>query len=115
MSEHLQLEQIDGLVAAAGVDGAREILDAFWRSTTQLLDTLSGQLRTNSFELAAATAHAVKGSAANVGAAKLSIFASQLEEACKNCDEEAVHQALQNAREEFAAVRVCFEEHLASA
>jgi len=112
---HLHVEQIDGLVAAAGVDGAREILDAFWRSTADLLEALATQIAENTMDVAAQTAHAVKGSAANVGAQRLSQTAARIEEACKNGDSAAAAGTLENAHENFKAFRACFDEHLSRA
>jgi len=112
---HLQVEQIDSLVAAAGVDGAREILDAFWRSTTDLIEILSAQVRQNALDLAAQTAHAVKGSAANVGAQRLKKTAAQFEAACKRGDHDALENALDAVREDFETVRAHFEDHLSKA
>lgn len=112
---HLQVEQIDGLVAAAGVDGTQAILDAFWRSTTDLLETLNGQIGQDTLDLAAQTAHAVKGSAANVGAQRLAAAAALVEEACKTGDKNAIDAALQSVLEDFEAVRAHFDAHLAKA
>ena len=112
---HLQVEQIDGLVAAAGVDGTRAILDAFWRSTTDLVDTLATQVRQNTLDLASQTAHAVKGSAANVGAQRLANTTATFEEACRRGDQDAVEAALEAVTADFAAVREHFEEHLSKA
>lgn len=112
---HLHIEQVDGLVAAAGVDGARDILDAFWRSTADLMETLSTQVRQNALDLASQTAHAVKGSAANVGAQRLANTTAAFEEACRQGDQEAVENALEAVRADFAAVREHFDEHLSKA
>lgn len=112
---HLQADQVDGLVAAAGVDGAREILEAFRRSTEELLEALSTQIRGRDFGAAMATAHAVKGSAANVGARRLSQAAAELEIACRQGAEDGVDNLLEAVRSDFSAARRCFEEHLANA
>ncbi len=109
---HLQVEQIDSIVAAAGVEGARDILDAFWRSTMELLEGLASQIAEGDFGLAAQTAHAVKGSAANVGAQLLSTTAATIENACKSGDHALATGLLQQVAMEFETVRVCFEEHL---
>ena len=111
----LQREQVDGLVAAAGVDGAREILNAFRRSTTELLGSLSAQVKRNAFDLAADTAHAVKGSAANIGAQRLSETAAYFEDACKRSDAAGVADALNDMNQQFVAACNAFEEHLSRA
>jgi len=112
---HLHVEQIDGLVAAAGVEGTREILDAFWRSTTELMEQLTEQVRQNTLDLAAQTAHAVKGSAANIGAQRLSNTAAEFEKACVRADIDAAQSALQSLQQDFIDVKGCFEEHLSRA
>lgn len=115
LAEHLELDQIDGLIAAAGVDGTKEIMATFWRSTSELLDTLASQIEQNALNGAAATAHAIKGSAANVGALRLANAASQLEDVCKCEAADQARATMQVIREEFAAVRSCFDQHLAKA
>lgn len=112
---HLHTEQLDGLVAAAGVDGARAVLDAFWRTTSQLLESMNMQVSDNTLHLAGQTAHAVKGSAANVGAQRLAASAARFETACHAGDQAAIEEALHAIAADFAAVREHFEEHLARA
>lgn len=109
---HLQLDQIDGLVAAAGADGAREIIDAFQRSTRDLLASLGGHLDEANHDAAAADAHAIKGSAANVGGKRLADTASRIEQACREGDTANAKDALQNAHQDYELFTVCFDEHL---
>lgn len=109
--QHLQVEQLDGLIAAAGVDGTLAIMDAFWRSTTDLLTMLAAQLGESSFNAAAQTAHAIKGSAANVGAVRLSHTASEVEVYCKN-NSVAALEMIEKMREEFAVLREHVEAHI---
>ena len=115
LEAHLLLEQVDGLVAAAGVDGTKEILEAFWRSTSDLLETLSSQITEGSFEPAAKTAHAVKGSAANIGAHRLSDTATAIEQACKEGNNDLLAEHLREIMRDYESVRVCFREHLSKA
>ncbi|MBB5518376.1 Hpt domain-containing protein [Amphiplicatus metriothermophilus] len=82
----IDTSQIDGLVEAAGPEGAAEILAAFWRSTDELLARLARQLKEQDVEEASRTAHALKGSALNVGAAKFSDLARAIEEGCRAGD-----------------------------
>lgn len=114
-AEHLQLDQINSLITAAGVDGTREIMDAFWRSTTDLLAALTTQLNDNAYDLAAGTAHAIKGSAANVGAMRLAQTASLVEDACKSGAGDDAGRLLTSAHADFEAVRSHFDDHLANA
>jgi len=111
--EHLQADQINSLISAAGIDGTREIMDTFWRSTADLLAALASQIAEQSLPAAAGTAHAIKGSAANVGAVSLAQTASDIEEACKSGASEGAKNLLGAADKNFLAVRQCFEELLA--
>lgn len=93
MSQHdthggpvLETEQLEGLLMAAGPDGLNDILDAFWRSTNDLLSQLNGQIQSGDFAEAARTAHAIKGSASNVGANLLANIAKEMENACREGD-----------------------------
>ncbi len=111
---HLQVEQIDGLVEAAGVEATRAILDAFWRSTSDLMRALTEQVRENSLDLASQTAHAVKGSAANIGAQRLADTTAMFEQACQRGDHNGVIIALEAVIEDFAELQGEFEAHLAN-
>ena len=112
---HIEIDQLNGLIAAAGVDGAREILDAFWKSTEELLDLMSTQVNEGDLALAAKTAHALKGMAANVGASKLSATASEMEEACRNNEAGGAPDHMREARADFEAARGWLLEHLKQA
>ena len=110
---HIQLDQVNRLISAAGVDGARVILDAFQRSTIDLLKALQDGLRAGELNEAYKTAHAVKGSAANVGAQLLAETAGAIEAACKEGDSAAVAAMLTDAQIKFDAFCVHFDAHLA--
>lgn len=111
----LDSEQIDGLIAAAGVCGAQEILDAFWRSTDKLLQALYDQLSTGDFDEASRTAHALKGSSLNVGAMSLSCAARAIEDACRTGDGSGALDRLSTAKSRYAETADAFASHLASA
>lgn len=108
-------EQIDGLIAAAGVDGTRAILDAFWRSTDKLFRALQEQLSRGDTAEAARTAHALKGSSLNVGATRLSCAARNIEEACRRLDAPCALDRLDGARAQYGATVAAFAAHLANA
>jgi len=82
--QYLQRDQLDGLVAAAGVGGASDIMDAFWRSTATLVDALETAITENDFDEASKLAHALKGSAGNVGAGAICSKTKILEACCKD-------------------------------
>ena len=80
----LEFEQLNGLVAAAGAEGVREIINAFWRSTDSLAEALLGQIESGNLDEASRTAHAIKGSAANVGATLIADSAREVENAARS-------------------------------
>lgn len=113
--DHIELSQLNGLIEAAGVAGAQEILDAFWRSTKDMLDQLSTQLADNDRDGAAGTCHAIKGMAANVGAARLSATVADLEIACKANDGAIVTAKMSEARADFDAAQNWLKDHMRKA
>ena len=113
--DHIELSQLNGLIEAAGVEGAQEILDAFWRSTKDMLDQLSAQLTDNDFSGAACTCHAIKGMSANVGAARLSATVAELEVACKANDSASITTKLSAACADFDAAQSWLQDYLRQA
>ena len=109
----IEMEQIDSLIAAAGIDGTRAILEAFQRSTTDLLKLLYDGVNGGALEDAYRTAHAVKGSAANVGAQMLAETAASIEKACRAGDGASAAAMLNEAYSSFDLFCVHFEAHLA--
>lgn len=114
-NRHIEVEQLNGLIAAAGPDGVREIFDAFWRTSEELLNLLSTQLTGGDLALAAGTAHSLKGMAANVGASALSATATDLEIACQNADAHAAGSHIEQARADYAAAQHWLRDHLQKA
>lgn len=108
----MQLEQVDGLVAAAGVEGALAILGAFERSTTDLLSVMETDLQQGALSEASRTAHAIKGSAANVGAEALADAACAIEIACRDDNQKAALAKLENAQEYYVTFCDAFRAHL---
>jgi HPt (histidine-containing phosphotransfer) domain-containing protein len=110
----LDCEQLDGLIAAAGVEGAKSILDAFWRSTENLLASLQRQISEGDLNAAARTAHALKGSSLNVGALRLSSAARAIEDACRKADAGGALEKSCAARSDYDVTVVEFQKHLAA-
>ncbi len=110
---HIHTEQVNSLVSAAGVDGARAILEAFQRSTAELLASLNEGIKGGALTEAGRDAHAVKGSAANVGAQMLADTAAMIEKACKAGDVATAANMLADAHSLFDHFCVHFEAHLA--
>lgn len=111
---YVDLDQVDGLIAAAGVAGAREIFDAFWRSTERLFAQLGTQIAAGDFAEAARSAHSLKGSAMNVGAIRFSLTARAIEDACRRSDAAAAAAALPAARSHYEKTARAFEDALKS-
>ena len=108
----LDLDQIEGLIAAAGVEGARDILNAFWRSTETLLDSVDDHLASADYSGAAAAAHALKGAAANVGAAEIVDAARAIEAGCQACDLEACHEGNDALKDAADQSRSAFDDYM---
>lgn len=108
----MHAEQVESLIAAAGVDGARAILEAFQRSTIDLLKMLADGVATGALADAYRTAHGLKGSAANVGAQLLAETAAAIEAACKAGDSVTAATMLADAQAKFDAFIIHFDAHL---
>ena len=93
--EMIERDQIDGIVASAGVEIAAEIMDAFWRSTDKLMTDMAEALKNGSLKDAAGFAHGLKGSAANVGAMAIFDETQIFETFCNTNDERAAEAALE--------------------
>jgi HPt (histidine-containing phosphotransfer) domain-containing protein len=102
-------DQLGGLAEAAGVDGVRAILDAFWTSTAELAQALIGALSEEDPEEIIKCGHALKGSSANVGAALMSERAREIEDAAKAGDMAAAREALALFANDIAATRSAVE------
>ncbi len=79
------------------------------------MESLGDQVQGDDLGQAGQTAHAVKGSAANVGAQRLAETTAMFEAACQNGDKIAVLETLDAVIEDFAALRDQFEAHLDNA
>ena len=105
----MEVEQLDGLLEVAGPDGVKAILDAFWRSTDDLLRKLRTQIAESDYAAIAASAHAIKGSSSNVGASALAKSARDLEANAKSGDECALQLSIENADATYLKTRDAFE------
>lgn len=111
----VDFDQIDSLIAVAGREGVASILDAFWRSTDGLLDQLRRQINAGDFTEAARTSHAIKGSAANVGANLLADLAREAEGRCKGADAAAAGATQTQLVSAYAQTRAALIARLADA
>ena len=111
----VDLSQIDALLEAAGRDGVNDIMLAFWRSTDNLTRQLRTEIDNDKLIDAARTAHAIKGSAANVGASRLSSFARSVETGCKMNDAAAAIVALDDLLRAYEDTRRVLTAHIDAA
>lgn len=108
----LEVSQIDALVDAAGVEGVREILNAFWRSTEGLAAELKAQLARGDRTGAMRSAHALKGSALNVGAVRFAETLRKVEDACRGGDLVTASALASAGEADYRATINAFEAHL---
>ena len=111
----IEKEQLEGLLQVAGPAGVRDILEAFWRSTDELFHSIAQDIRLGQYEDAARGAHALKGSAANVGALLLTATARALESGCRERDVAALQTALSGAPSAVEKTKTAFDDRLADA
>lgn len=112
VADLVETAQLDGLIDAAGVDGVREILSAFWRSTDGLVADLKRQLVSSDQAAALRSAHALKGSALNVGASRFAETLRRVEEACRAGDLQSASRFASTAEDDYRDTIVAFEDRL---
>jgi len=86
-------------------DLAREILDVYLDSSSELLDNLETAVRAREKSDLVLHSHSLKGASSNVGAEKLTDLASQSEQAAKNGD-------LDQAVEILPKIKASYEDFL---
>ncbi|WOI54119.1 Hpt domain-containing protein [Parvularcula sp. LCG005] len=104
--------QLGGLAEAAGVDGVRAILEAFWESTAEINSGLLAAIAANDSSNVAALGHALKGSSANLGAALLAMRARVIEDAGKAGNFAEAQDALSGIPNAIAETRQAIDEML---
>jgi HPt (histidine-containing phosphotransfer) domain-containing protein len=105
----IEPEQIETLVASAGVEMTQTILDAFWTSNQEILVNLQSQLAGGDLDEAAKSAHALKGSAANLGAVVLAEQARLLEIACQAMEAPSAREVMEAIPDSISRTRAAFE------
>jgi HPt (histidine-containing phosphotransfer) domain-containing protein len=113
-AETLDASQIDCLLEVAGVSGVDEIMNAFWKSTDALIAALRAAVEKRDGAEAGRIAHALKGSAANVGASLLSSIARDAEIAAKAGNFDAARAACEAAPAAYEATRRAVAERIAA-
>lgn len=107
----IDLEQIDGLLNAAGVDVARTVLTSFWSSTDDLVAAARTALELGDFDGLDRAGHAIKGAAANVGAQRIFEAARDLEAAARASDRETAATSLAAVETAIEPAKNAFERH----
>ncbi|MCI5044739.1 MAG: Hpt domain-containing protein [Aquisalinus sp.] len=107
-------EQLQTLAIAAGVEAAGAILDAFWTSCEDLLVLLKDSFRDRNFDEMSKAAHALKGSAMNLGAVQLAERAKLIETGARDNDLQTIQQAFIHLASDVAASRVAFKDLMQS-
>ena len=108
----IDIEQIDGLLNAAGADAAGAVLQAFWSSTDDLVAMAASNLSVQDFDGLSSAAHAIKGAAANVGAKEISEAARDMETAARDRNAEDAAIALERVREAVEPAKGAFDAHI---
>lgn len=108
-------DQIDMLLGSAGVDTTKAILDAFWKSSDDIIAAMKPQVEQADLSEASANAHALKGSAANLGAIAIAERARLIEDACRAQDSGRALDLMVSLPAELAATRNAFDALLTKA
>ena len=107
-------EQIRVLADAAGKEAVMPILDAFWQSNDELLEQLEAAIAANDADAAAKVAHALKGSASNLGANAVAETSKRIEFAAKASDLETARAASGDLPGQIEGSKAAFAELMAS-
>ncbi|GEM_PF-1774205 len=86
-------------------DLIRMSLEAFFEFTPELLEELKNAIDSKDMEGIVRAFHSLKGSAANIGAKKLSQLAYELETACRANDIEGLTEKLKEIKKEFEILK----------
>lgn len=104
----IENEQFQSLADMAGVEAVQAILEAFWKSNHELLKEIKEHLAEEDFSNTAKAAHALKGSAANLGAVQITDRARRLERACKESDKHTALVLLGQLNTDIQTTRTAF-------
>lgn len=114
MSELIDTEQVRVLADAAGKAAVEPILDAFWQSNDELMGQLDAAIASGDADAAARVAHALKGSASNLGANAVAETSKAIEAAAKANDIEGARTASAVLPGQIAGSKAAFDDLMAS-
>ena len=89
-----------------------ELADVFLQDAEARIGKLEEDAQTNAFETIERTAHSLKGSCSNMGAAKMAAICATLEEAAAARDSGRTDELLEHLEAEFGMVRLALESEL---
>ena len=107
-------EQVRVLASAAGKEAVTPILDAFWQSNDELLAQLKAAIAQGDADAAAKVAHALKGSAGNLGANAVAETSKRIEFAAKASDLETARAASEALPGQIEGSKAAFEALMAT-
>jgi HPt (histidine-containing phosphotransfer) domain-containing protein len=89
-----------------------ELAEMFVQDGNTRIDALRRAADAGEFESIERTAHGLKGSSSNMGAAKMAAICADLEEAAAAKDSGRTNQLLEHLEADFAVVRLALESEL---
>ena len=115
MSEDMiEEEQLRVLAESAGKEAVEPILAAFWTSNDELVAQLGAALKDRDTDSAGKAAHALKGSAANLGATQVASTAKDIELCAKGGKMDAALSAFEKLPREIAETKAAFDTLMSS-
>ena len=108
MSEYDTLTEIKTYLAEEfGMDGddIKEMTDIFFESIDSILSELDTNLASENFDALSKLGHTVKGSAANIGAAKTSEIGRELQDAAKLTDAAKCAKLVASLKEAISLIK----------
>ncbi|WP_040726742.1 Hpt domain-containing protein [Thiomicrorhabdus sp. Kp2] len=110
---HIDLDNLDMLKEIIG-DDLKEVLNVFLDSTPDSILQLQNAIDSNTMPKIQSLAHAIKGSAANIGANQLSILAGQIEQQAKLNNSANFAELLPQVISENRAVEEALKTYMAN-
>ena len=110
----IDTEQLRTLAASAGLEAANAILDAFWNSNKDLVRLLAQGIARQDYAEVMSAAHALKGSASNVGAVELAGRAKRIELAARSSDLATVRGEFGKLANDILTAKAAFKSLISS-
>ena len=114
MATEFDYGQLDG-ITGGDTEFEREVLDEYLASAPKDIAKLRAAVAAGDASATGASAHALKGASATIGAKGFAAIALELEQAGKKNDLASAPQALDRLEAEFAELAVLIRERIARA